>query len=210
MTKETMTVHEALAELKTLDKRIGKKIKDTLFVGYHRITQENVGVTPVKEFEAMNRDQYKSIDDLIKRRNALKRAVVLSNATTKVEVGGTTYTVAEAIDMKNNGMDNYEKLLVEISMQYNPAVSSCRIANEKLVENATHSLQQIQGSGEMKADEASKFIEEFTHTQRLDIVSGINCPEIMAELEEKIATFEAKIDSALSVSNAITTIEFEY
>lgn len=210
MTKETMTVHEALAELKTLDKRIGKKIKDTLFVGCHRITQENVGVTPVKEFEAMNRDQYKSIDDLIKRRNALKRAVVLSNATTKVEVGGTTYTVAEAIDMKNNGMDNYEKLLAEISMQYNHAVSSCRIANEKLVENATHSLQQIQGSGEMKADEASKFIEEFTHTQRLDIVSGINCPEIMAELEEKIATFEAKIDSALSVSNAITTIEFEY
>lgn len=210
MTKEQMTVHEALAELKTLDKRISKKIRDTLFVGYHKITQENVGVTPIKEFEAMNRDQYKSIDDLIKRRNALKRAVVLSNATTKVEVGGTTYTVAEAIDMKNNGMDNYEELLAEISTQYNHAVSTCKIANENLVENATHNLQQIQGGGEMKADEASKFIEEFTRSQQLDIVSGINCPEIMAELEDKIAIFEAKIDSALSVSNAITTIEFEY
>lgn len=212
MTKETMTVHEALAELKTLDKRISKKIRESAYVNSCKEGEDaKVGIYSKEKFKELTRQNYQSIRDLINRRNALKRAVVLSNAKTEVEVGGVTYTVAEAIDMKNHGMGHLRELLAEITGEYNSVATECRMANDRLVDRATQSLEQLSG-GENKFDaaEAQKFIDEFTKAQRLEVISGIDCPKVMAELEDKITTFNTKIDAALSTSNAITSIEFEY
>lgn len=212
MTKETMTVHEALAELKTLDKRIDKKIRESTYANTCKESGDaKVGIYSKESFKEITRQNYQSVRDLINRRNALKRAVVFSNAKTNVEIGGVTYTVAEAIDMKNHGMGHLRSLLIEITEEYNHVATECRKTNETLVDRATHSLQQLSGGeNKIEAEEVQKFIDEFTKSQRLEVISGIDCPKIMAELEEEIATFSTKIDSALSVSNAITTIEFEY
>lgn len=43
MTKEQMMVHEALTELKTLDKRIRKKIEDGNFATYRKINSNTDG-----------------------------------------------------------------------------------------------------------------------------------------------------------------------
>lgn len=148
--------------------------------------------------------------DLINRRNAIKRAVSLSNAVAKINVGGVEYTVAEAIAMKHGGMDNFEYLLERITTQYGQATTACRIGNDGIVENATRALKEISGNGEFNADEARKFIDDFVKNQQLEVISGIDCVAIMEELEEKISTFESKVDSALSISNATTIISFEY
>lgn len=212
MTKETMTVHEALAELKTLDKRISKKIREATYVSSCKESDDGkVGVYSKERFKELTRQNYQSARDLINRRNALKRAVVLSNAQTMVEVGGTAYTVAEAIEMKNHGMLYFRELLTVITEQYNYEVTECKIANDDLVSRATRSLQQLSGSeAKFDAEEAQKFIDEFTKSQRMEVISGIDCLKIMAELEEQIIAFSTKIDAALSTSNATTTITFEY
>lgn len=212
MTKETMTVHEALAELKTLDKRISKKIRESTYVNTCKESSDaKVGIYSKERFKEITRQNYQSIRDLIDRRNALKKAVVLSNAKTNVEVGGVTYTVAEAIEMKNHGMGYFRELLIEITEEYNYVATECRTENETLVDRATKSLQQLSGGeNKIEAAEVQKFIDNFTKSQRLEVISGIDCPKIMAELEEQIAAFSTKIDAALSTSNAVTTIEFEY
>lgn len=211
MTKETMTVHEALAELKTLDKRIDKKLQTEMFVDTYRVGTDKIRMMSIEGFREITRDNFNSIRDLIKRRNALKRAVVLSNATTSVEVGGVEYTVAEAIDMKNHGMTKLNELLSMLTLEYNNAINTCKIENENLISRATHSLQQLSGGDtSLGAEDIQKYIDDFVKNQRMEVATGIDCQKVIAELENEVSTFNTKIDSALSVSNAITTIEFEY
>ena len=99
MNKERLTVHRALAELKTIDSRITKAINTSKFVIANKHSNEKIDGKPISEVRENMKSAYQKVTDLIARRNAIKRAVVLSNANTNVVVNGVTYTVAEAIDM---------------------------------------------------------------------------------------------------------------
>ena len=121
MTNEKMTVHKALAELKTMDDRISKAIRSTTYVLAVKHSAEKINGVKVNDFKDQMRSGYQKVTDLIKRRDAMKRAVVLSNATTKVKIGDTEYTVAEAIEMKNHGMDFRSELLRVMSNEYTNA-----------------------------------------------------------------------------------------
>ena len=115
MTIEKMNVHKALCELKILDDRIGKAIAACKFVAVKKVASKLVKNQNVDDFKAAERANYDRVVDLIARREAIKRAVVLSNAMTKVTVGGIEYTVAEAIEMKNHGLDGKRKLRDSLS-----------------------------------------------------------------------------------------------
>ena len=43
-----------------------------------------------------------------------------------------------------------------------------------------------------------------------DIVTGFDIEKVIKELTDRIDAFKAEVDSALSVSNALTVIEFDY
>ena len=79
-TSEKMTVHKALAELKTMDDRISKAISSTTFVLAAKHSAEKINGVKVSDFKDKMRSGYQKVTDLIKRRDAMKRAVVLSNA----------------------------------------------------------------------------------------------------------------------------------
>lgn len=100
MTTETMTIHKALCELKTLDSRIKKAIEGSVFVFANKHSNAKVSGKTISAYSDEVKSAYQSACDLIARRDAIKRAVTLSNATTKVTIGGQEYTIAEAIEMK--------------------------------------------------------------------------------------------------------------
>ena len=106
MTTEKMTVHKALAELKVIDSRISKAINEGAYVVANKHSNEKIHGKTINDFKEYMKSCHNKVTDLINRRNAIKRAVVLSNATTKIKVGNDEYTVAEAIEMKNHGMEN--------------------------------------------------------------------------------------------------------
>ena len=196
MNKEQMTVHKALAELKIIDNRISKAIRNGVFVHSCKNGVDKIDGVPVSDFKNNISSDYQKAIDLINRRNAIKRAVVLSNATTKVIIGNKEYTVAEAIEMKNHGMDGLKMLLNELVNQCNKAV-----------------LKFNQNSGEELERKAEQYAilhdayvanNEFMMIDPLDIVNKID------DIDKTIDEFNAEIDSCLSVSNAITIIEFEY
>lgn len=112
MTTEKMNVHKALAELKILDDRIIKAINSVEACISNKHSNTKVKGVDIKVYTGVMKSSYDKATDLIKRREAIKRAVVLSNAVTKVTVADKEYTVAEAIEMKNHGMD-FKKLLKE-------------------------------------------------------------------------------------------------
>lgn len=212
MTHEEMTVHKALAELKILDDRIQKAIDAHPFVAVKKHGTDNMGGVSAEDFKAQARAAWDKATALIARRNAIKRAVVLSNATTRVRVAGAEYTVAEAIDMKNHGLDGKNALLATMGLQWSRASAAAENANKNLDARADEYTKAMFGATDMtKAGaEAAKARADFVTLQTAELVDPLNLRERMSELEEEVNAFAADVDAALSVSNAVTTITVEY
>jgi hypothetical protein len=217
MTKEKMNVHRALSELKVIDSRIFKAITDVTFVTSNKHSNDKIKGVSVSEFKDNMKSEYQKVNDLIARRNALKRAVVLSNANTTIEIDGNVYTVAEAIEMKNHGMEHFKTMLTYMTSQYNAAQDvlnkNSGEAIEKKAESYVLSVIQSQPKDSKMTvdDEAMKALRKtYIENNTYDIIDPIKIKSAMEELSEYITKFETEIDAALSCSNALTIIEFEY
>ena len=213
MTKETMTIHKALSELKIIDDRIGKAMGTTSFAKINRHNNAKIDGKTINEYKDIVNAAYAKTCDLINRRNAIKRAVVQSNAVATVKINGVAYTVAEAIDMKQTGMLHYQVLLEKLTTEWAHCRSEIEKRNgDKLVKDAETYVTGLLGSKEGKTnisdfEEATK---AYMSANAYDIVSPLNMTELISELTDKIDSFTSEVDSALSVSNAITEITIEY
>lgn len=210
-TTEKMTIHKALAELKVLDKRITSSISVQFCVA-NKHSNEKISGLALKDWKDIAQSNYQKANDLIRRNEAIKRAITLSNATTKVKIGDDEYTVAEAIWMKNHGMDSYMMLLRALQNQYGKAKIQCERENgETLEKRADEYIFGLFGSKEKAAgEEIENLRKTFIESQQYEIVDPIKIAEEIQYLEEKISSFESEVDAALSVSNAITEIKITY
>lgn len=213
MTTETMTIHKALCELKTIDARISKEINSGPFVVANKHSNTKISGVDVSEFCEQIKSRMQSVNDMIKRRNAIKCAVVQSNAVTTVSVAGKEYTVAVAIDMKNNGMQYLKYWLQKMTTDYNKAQREANAANGDILEQrADDYIKTMYGNTDMKnaSEEAKKSRADFIAAQTYELVDPVKIVASMEEIENHINQFMVEIDSALSVSNAVTTITIEY
>ena len=212
MIHEKMTVHKALAELKTLDDRINTAIGESVFVRANRHNNTKIFGKTIEEFKADSAASLMSVTALIDRRNAMKRAVVLSNAVTKVEIGGVEYTVAEAIEMNNHGMENLVDLRDCLREQYSSVKRMVESENgDKLVKACENYIQATFGTKEKINNPDIEMAQKVYMTNNTyDIVTGLDIEKVIKELTDRIDAFKAEVDSALSVSNALTVIEFDY
>lgn len=213
MTHEIMTVHQALAELKVLDSRITKAIAGGKYMDVKRHCDKKIGGVDVGEYCTKTiRASYDSAIDLIARRNAIKRAVVKSNAVTTVDIGGTTYTVAEAIEMNNHGIDFEQQLYDEIRRQMMIAQSEInRNSGPYIQQKAENYINGLYGGKDkVDADSAKAQMQAYIDANSYELVDPLGIQDILAKTEADIASFTANVDAALSVSNAITKIEVEY
>lgn len=213
MTTETMTVHKALAELKLLDSRIEKAIAEGVYCVANKNSNDKIGGVPLDDYIKIMQGGYDKATDLINRRKAIKRAVVLSNAVTKVSVAGDEYTVAEAIEMKNHGVE-FDKLLMNtMNTQYRNAQMQIKQENGKdLEQRAEQYVTAIYGQKEGKTNTADieKVKADFLKSNQYELVDPLHVLDKIEDLEKKINDFMAEVDSTLSVSDALTEITIEY
>lgn len=217
MTTETMTIHKALAELKTIDDRIEKAIRNTTYVLAVKHSAEKINGKTVANFKEDMRSGYQKVTDLIARRDAMKRAVVLSNATTKIKIGENDYTVAEAIEMKNHGMEFRSALLYQMGSAYTAAQNELnRNGGEALEKKAEQYVLAVIAAqpkdSKMSVDsEAMKALrKQYIENNTYDLVDPMDIAKVIEALDAEINEFNAEVDAALSVSNALTVIEFSY
>ena len=213
MTKETMTIHEALTELKTLDSRIEVAIENGGFCLIKKHSDNMINGMALDDVKATIQGKYDKATALMQRRKAIKKAVVLSNAVTKITLGDKEYTVAEAIELKNHGMDFEHELLSKLIRDYNLAQNSVTKSNGKELEVRTDSyIVAVYGTKENTTGNAEieQARENFIKNNQFELFDVIDIAKKIEKLENEIAAFESKIDSALSVSNALTKIEIEY
>lgn len=213
MTTEKMTVHKALAELKVIGDRITNAISTGVYCRANKHSNEKIGGVSVDDFKKLIQGSWDKANDLIKRRNAIKKAVVYSNAITKVKIGENEMTVAEAIEMKNSGMQFKKVLLNTLNSQYTQAVQiTDRENGDTLQQKAENYVIGLYGSkeGKTSSDEIEKVKKEFVTNNTFELIDPIKVKEKIEALEKEIVEFESEIDAALSVSNAITELTIEY
>ena len=217
MTNEKMTVHKALAELKVIDARISKAINDGTYVVSNKHSNEKIQGKTINDFKEYMKACHNKVTDLINRRNAIKRAVVLSNATTKIKVGDKNLTVAEAIEMKNHGMEFKTHYLRTIANQNYSAQSEINRnsgdAIEKRAEQYVLSVIQAQPKdSKMSVDsDAMKSLRKtYIENNTYDLIDPLDVNKLLEDMTKEIEEFNTEVDAALSVSNALTVIEIEY
>lgn len=212
-TVEKMTIHKALAELKIIGNRIEQSIDNGVFCVANKHSNEKINGLKIENVKKDMIGSYDKASDLIKRRNAIKRAVVLSNAKTIVTIADKEYTVAEAIEMKNHGIEYEDLFLDELRGQYGRAKNTIEKENgQSLSDRADKFVVDMYGSkeGKTSAVDFEKARKDFITSNSYDLIDPINIKEKIDALEEYISNFKTEIDAALSVSNAITEITVEY
>lgn len=213
MTTETMNVHQALVELKTLDKRIDAAIHDTKWIVANKHSNTKISGVDLKEYIETIKSRYQKVTSLIARAEAIKRAVVNSNAVTKVTIAGKEYTVAEAIEMKNNGIERLRALVFQMAQDYSAAKTTAERANGiELERRADEYVRTMIGTTDVKGmtEEVKRMRDDFIKAQTMELVDPINIQKQIEELNERISAFETNVDAALSVSNALTNITINY
>lgn len=212
MSVETMNVHEALTELKMLEKRIPAETKAVVWVIANKHANTMVNGVKLTDVTERIKSQYQKVRALICRRDAIKRAVVQSNAVTKVTVAGVEYTVAEAIDLRNHGMEFLGNLQEQMVKDYHLAERNAQNENFNLESRADSYMKTMIGNSDTKNMSAENRAtrDAFIEAQTVELVDPIGVLTVAAELDEQINTFMSKVDSALSTSNALTTITVEY
>lgn len=211
-TVEKMTIHKALCELKILDSRINNAISSARFCLANKHSNEKVNGVTVEEYQETMKASYNKASDLIRRREAIKRAVVLSNAKTIVKIGGKEYTVAEAIEMNNHGIDLKLQLKNAMKKQYDSAMTTIISKNSVVDDKATEYVVGLFGQNESKTanEEYEKARKSYIEANTMELIDPVNILEKIEALEVEIADFTTEVDSALSVSNALTEITVEY
>lgn len=204
-----MTIHEALCEIKVSDKRIAKAIDECTFCAANKEISPKIGGVPVKDYENEIRNKYQSIIDLIRRNDAIKKALSLSNASTKITVAGIEMSVAEAIYMMQHGITHKQKLLLAMVQALKAAKSVIEYENgARLEDRLDKFIQATYGSKEkVTAEELDKASKDFKARNEYKLVDPIGIVDKIATLTEEIDKFQAAVDSAIQISNATTYIE---
>lgn len=206
-----MSITEALRELKLYDGRIMKTLYNSKFVAAAKKSSPMIGNGSVArvDFVKAALADYQSVVDLINNRDKIKAAIVQSNATTSVEIGGKTYTVAQAIERKTS--IKYEReLLNAMGSQYASAHNIVESKNEQVDEKINLLLQNLVGKDSAKKiteADISAVADPVRQRDEYELVDPLGLAEKVRVLNDEIEAFESEVDVKLSISNAITFIE---
>lgn len=207
-----ISITEALNELKLYDSKIMKAIDSAVFVGATKKSDSKVGVIDRDVFCVRAKASYQSIVDLISNRNALKSAIVQSNAITYVIVNGKTMTVAEAIERKKS--IEYEVMLLdEMKKQYARTTDTISKENKKVDNKIDELLATLIGKDTSKEinKESQEAIEiPYRNKNEYEMVDPVDLLNKIEALEEEIDGFMSEVDTRLSVINSTTLIELDF
>jgi hypothetical protein len=197
-----ISVTQALAELKLLDKRIQKALD---YVTWADVKTKSHPVDTDK-FSKNVHAEYQSFLALVKRRDAMKRAVVTSNATTRVKVGAWEGTVAEAIEYKTS--IHYKKRLLDKMRDQLFTAKTQFTTQQEAVDSRLEKLLHSELGKDVKTspETITALTNSFRENNKVELVDPLDLSSRASELEEEIESFETNVDWVLSETNGKTMI----
>jgi uncharacterized FlaG/YvyC family protein len=205
-----MSITQGLAELKLLDKRINKCLTYAVYWAQVRTKTNKVDESDLKKTA---QSEYQSYMDLVKRRDTIKRAIVLSNAQTQVTIGTGPKkwvgTVAEAIEHKSsltykkNLLDKMVRNIDRVDEEYKEAM--------EVLEKRLDGLLTSELGKDVKTnpETITALRNSFMETNKVEIVDPMDLKKMAKDLEEEIDAFETNVDWVLSEANGKTMIQLD-
>lgn len=211
MTK--MLITEALDERDFLATKIRKDIGALKTVTVRRKGDPAVdgGVKP-EDFKSDNAALYQSIVDRIDRLGKINRAIIQSNAETKITVNGIEYTIAQAIATKANILKG-DDLSLLLRDRLTSDAGGATIAFDRFNRAATDARDNyikalLTGDNKELSDAQVSSIDTVVDPITPEIVEAIDVEKELDKLNTKLDELSAKLNTAIKVSNATTYIEF--
>lgn len=199
---QQMSITQALAELKLLDKRINKALDHVTWADVKTKSHP----VDTEAFAKTVRAEYQSFMDLVKRRDGIKRAVVLSNATSRVKIGAWEGTVAEAIEYKTS-IGYKKRLLEEMQSQLYHANAKFQEQQEAVDARLEKLLHSELGKDVKTSPETiTALTNSFRENNKVELVNPLDLTARVRELEDEIESFETNVDWVLSETNGKTLI----
>ncbi|NEQ69130.1 MAG: hypothetical protein F6K21_27300 [Symploca sp. SIO2D2] len=203
-----MTVTDALAELTLLEKRIDSAraaLENNTLIAVVEVGKVPTGFRSRDEHATKARAALQRVDDLINRRRTIKRAIVLSNASTTVSVAGQEMTVAEAIEMKNF-ISYYNNVLATMTSAYSRTCQEYKTAQARVKQRLDKLAMEVLGKN-ASSEKYQSLADSFLEREGVELLDPTNLAEEIARRLTFIEQFESTVDRVLSISNARTMIE---
>lgn len=195
------TVTRGLSELKTIKKRLAKLVQETTFMSTKVAGQawrDHIHETQAK---------WQAIGDLLSRYERLKFAIIMSNAQTKVTINGRTYTVAEAIAMKEvlqqkrAVLDRLRYVRNEVDFEVHQHDFNVREKLDRLLE------LNFKGDRKTSESDIKTISEAYLKNNAIAVVDPLKVDQQIVLLDQEIDHFTREVDFALSESNALTQLQ---
>lgn len=206
----TMSVHEALARLKLLDKKIYQvRTNRTQVMAVIRNSDKTIDGVTLADFESTAKGTLQSFEAMLENYARLKSAIVLSNATTKVKICGKEYTVAEAIERKSL-MKDKEAWASILSTQYENIVRMQKEKEESFQIGFERFLSSQGDAKNRKAEEIEVLRKFYSDNNGTHIFDPCNLSNVINKMVEEYEAFKTEVDFRLSESNAMTKITVDF
>lgn len=212
MTKMTLT--QALAEIKLLEKRIQSGISEMhpfaqLINDKLTLSRNTLSMTK-DEFAKNANANFQSVLSLMDRREKIKFALIKKNAETVLTILNRTVTIAEAIEMKKS-IALKKVLHSYLTSDLASLLNNANKINRDLETEADKAIISMFGSSseDRKTEQAIAFREQFIRQRSVTIFDPTEAQSYITSLEKEINDFELSIDTQLSIANATTFIEIE-
>ena len=213
----TMSVAKALMEVALINKRLNA-LKDAILgrpitvvtVGEDKDKVVYVGKearSPGPDDQAALVSNFQSVMSLMSYRDALRNAIILSNATTTIQFQDIEYTIAELIEMRKN-LAFYKSLDTNIKNQVTGVRTLFNALTTKFQEQVY--IEQAKIPASFTIEEATaykKAIEESVGKKmRPQIMDPNKLEQVAAQLSDRIDWIESEMELAINESNLKTQI----
>lgn len=205
-TSTKITIARALVELKTLKGRIERASEVPVLMVKVGEGDKSKPADPsyrtLAEAEQAMLSNHQSLIGLLKRREAVKRALVKANAETEVTIDGVVYSLAEAIEMKAFVCIR-KHVLLRLGAQLRRESGVVGVKNSEL-ETRIDSLRQTQGDN---VELLERNIADMRVRGTVSLVDPNGLKKFIEAEELKINNFLTEVDVALNEVNASTQID---
>ena len=201
-TIQSMSITQALAELKLLRKRFERVLSDAEFITLKTKTKQ----LDADAFKRSATGSYQSFKDLLTRYNRMKAAIVVSNATAKVTVAGREYSIAEAVERKRS-IETEKECLHLMQQQYKEVMERYEAHQKAQQERLDRLVMQELGKDNKTSIEiVTQLTATFMESNKAEVVDPLKLEEKIREVQKDLEDFETNVDWALSESNGRTVI----
>ena len=204
-----ISLTRALKEVEVLEKRIAKSIEAANLVAAMRGKKLPTGYTSVEQIQTTVKGEYQAVVALIARRNLIKREVLKANSVTPVTIGNKVMTIAEAIDLRNNGIKLDLALLAKLKQEYAQVTRAIDAENNKMEASIERMVEAALGKDKVDKNAYDTIATPYRTQHEAVLIDPLGMRTLILALQSEIEDFQLNIDFGLSEINARTEIEVD-